>query len=50
LIDPPKLKESVQERITKVRHCFYDFYGYSNLEEINKKKKVDEYAGFMLVE
>jgi hypothetical protein len=50
LIDPPKLKECVHERITKARQCFYDFYGYSQLDEISKKKKVDEYAGFMLVE
>jgi hypothetical protein len=37
-------------RLTKAKKCFYDFYGYSNFDEIDKKKKVDEYAGFMLVE
>jgi hypothetical protein len=31
-------------RMTKVRQCFYDFYEYSNLDEIDKKKKVDEYG------
>jgi hypothetical protein len=50
LIDPPILKEFVYKRIVKARQCFYDFYGYSQLDEISKKKKVDEYAGFMLVE
>jgi hypothetical protein len=29
---------------------FYDFYGNSHLDEIDKKKKVDEYVGFMLIE
>jgi hypothetical protein len=50
LIDPPNLKESVHERIAKARQCFYDFNGYSKLDEIDKKKKVEEYTGFMLVE
>jgi hypothetical protein len=45
LIDPPKLKEFVHERIAKARQCFYDFYGYSHLDEINKKKKM-EYVRF----
>jgi hypothetical protein len=49
LIEPPKLKESAHESIAKAKQCFYDFYGYSNLDEIDKKK-VDEYAGFMMVE
>jgi hypothetical protein len=31
-------------RMTKAKQCFYDFYGYSNLDEIDKKKKVDEYV------
>jgi hypothetical protein len=39
LIDPPKLKESVYERIAKARQCFYDFYGYSLLDEIGKKRR-----------
>jgi hypothetical protein len=40
----------VDERIAKARQYFYDFYGYSHLDEIGKKKKVDDYEGFMLVE
>jgi hypothetical protein len=50
LIEPPKSGESVNMRMTKARQCFYDFYGYSDLDEIDKKKKVDEFAGFMFVE
>jgi hypothetical protein len=50
LIDPPKLKGCVYKRIAKAIQCFYDFYGYSHLDEINKKKKMVKYAGFMLVE
>jgi hypothetical protein len=37
-------------RLGKARQCFYDFYGYSHLDEIEKKKKVEEYAGFVMVE
>jgi hypothetical protein len=32
--------------MTKGKECFYNFYGYSHLDEIDKKK-VDEFAGFM---
>jgi hypothetical protein len=39
LIDSPKLKESVHERVGKAIQCFYDFYGYSHLDEINKKRR-----------
>jgi hypothetical protein len=39
LIDSPKLQESMHERIAKGRQCFYDFYGYSHLDEINKKRR-----------
>jgi hypothetical protein len=38
LINPPKLKESVHEKIAKARQCFHDFYCYSHLDEINKKE------------
>jgi hypothetical protein len=34
-------------RITKVTQCFYDFCGYSYLDEIDKKKKADENAVFI---
>jgi hypothetical protein len=29
----------------KWKQRFYDFYLYSHLDEIDKKKKVDEYVG-----
>jgi hypothetical protein len=50
LIELPKLKDSVHERIAKAKQCFYEIYGYSHLDEIEKKKKVDEYGGFVMVE
>jgi hypothetical protein len=50
LIEPPKKGESVNMRMTKARECFYDFYDYSHLDEIEKKKKVEEYTRFMMVE
>jgi hypothetical protein len=37
-------------RIVNAKKCFYDFYGYLHFDEIYKKKKVDEYAGFILAE
>jgi hypothetical protein len=42
-------EKSTNMRIAKVKQCFYDFYKYSHLDEI-EKKKVDEYTWFMLVE
>jgi hypothetical protein len=36
LVEPPKSGESVKMRMTKAKQCFYDFYGYSHLDEIEK--------------
>jgi hypothetical protein len=50
LIDPPSSTESASMGMTKARHCFYDFYGSGIWMKLIKKKKVNEYVGFMLVE
>jgi hypothetical protein len=36
-------------RMRKSKQYFYDFYQYSHLDEIDKKKNVDENAWFILV-
>jgi hypothetical protein len=49
-LQPSSGKQSASIRIAKARQCFNDFYGYSNLEEINRKRRQMSMQGFILIE